>query len=277
MPEGGVTPLGREVVQDQEVADALVLDRRLLVVAVDEHGPAVSVRQQVDEPRDTGLDQIDAGRLERLHESTRQSDGDAVFVPEFLAHAGCELQDARLGEGSAVEVTHQRAVRFVVADVGAGIDMAVADAVLQRYAPLPPGRTRRGARVRGRRPYLLAGNRYGSVAWQPLSPVLVARVQRLLDQKSPEARAVDEQVAADPLVSFQHHGLDEAVGAAQLDIHHAAFGALNTSAFGIAPQIPGIETGVEVIGVSNVIEGRALRHIGCPGHELAAQRGYRMQ
>ena len=110
-----------------------------------------------------------------------------------------------------------------------------------------------------------------------MRPVVVARVQRLLDEKSPEARAIDEQVAADRLTPFQHHGFDEAVGAAQLHVHHAAFRALYASGLGIAPQVPGIETGVELIGVCNVIEGRVLRHIGGRGHELAALCGNGMQ
>src|SRR5207302_6229394 len=139
LPERRVAPLGREVVQDQEVADALELERRLLVVTLDHNGTEIALRHQIDQPPDTGLDEVDARRLERLHETAGQAYRHAVAVPELPAPTGGEFEDPRLRERAAVEVAHQRAVHFVVADVLARIDVAVAGAVLQRYAPLPPG------------------------------------------------------------------------------------------------------------------------------------------
>ena len=48
------------------------------VVAILQHRVHVPVGQHVDEARDAGLDEIDAGRFERLEKAAGEADGDAV-------------------------------------------------------------------------------------------------------------------------------------------------------------------------------------------------------
>jgi hypothetical protein len=59
---------------DQEVADPFVLQARLPVVFVDEQRVEVPVGEQCQEFGDARLDQVDAGRLQRLQEPARQSE-----------------------------------------------------------------------------------------------------------------------------------------------------------------------------------------------------------
>src|SRR5690606_10662842 len=91
---------------------------------------------------------MDAGRLERLHETARQAERHAVLVPELLAVSGRETKESRLGERLAVQIREQRRGGLVVADELAAVHVAVADAMLQRNAPLPSGAARGRARVR---------------------------------------------------------------------------------------------------------------------------------
>src|SRR3954471_18968466 len=94
---------------------------------------------------------MDAGGLERLNEPRAQAESDAVAVPELDATARHETDEARFGQRLAV-LGHAEQVlpRFLVADVLARVDVAGADTVLQRNAPVPA----RAARDRGgvRRP-----------------------------------------------------------------------------------------------------------------------------
>ena len=128
---------------------------------------AVPVDQVVEQRRDRDLDQVDAGRFERLEESAREADGDAVAIPRLAAPAGREPQRPRIGQRLAVEPRQQLRGGLVVADEVAAVDVAVADAVLQRNAPLPARLARRGARVGRQRPDVLAGHRHGAIAGQP--------------------------------------------------------------------------------------------------------------
>ncbi len=92
--------------------------------------------------------QLQAGRFQRLHEPGRQANRDAILDPEMLAPAGREFQQARQRQRFAVEIAEQGRARFIIGDAIAGINITIADAVLQRDAPLPAGLVRGGARVR---------------------------------------------------------------------------------------------------------------------------------
>jgi hypothetical protein len=94
-------------VQHDEVADALVLEARLAVVFAALDLVEAAVREEVDQALDRRLDQMDAGRLDRLEEAAGQADGDHVAVPGLLAHPGLELDQARLGQRLAVEIGQQ--------------------------------------------------------------------------------------------------------------------------------------------------------------------------
>ncbi len=111
---------------------------------------------------------------------------------------GTEAELPGLGERRAVEVGEQRGRGLVIGDVRTGIDVAIADPVLERDAPLPAGAACGGAGERVIVAAEFARHRIGSVAGQPGGPVLEPRAHHLLDQHAAEARTVDEQVAFDP-------------------------------------------------------------------------------
>jgi hypothetical protein len=142
------------------------------------------------------LDEVEAGRFERLDEARRQADGDDIGVPEQLASPGHETQPARVGKGLAVQVGEQRVGRFLIAQVRAGIDIAVADAVLERNASLPPGFARDRPRV-GREPRaMLARHCDRAIARQPAGPFVIAGLERAFDQQPAKAGTVDERSAS---------------------------------------------------------------------------------
>src|SRR5207248_4809906 len=114
--------------------------------------------------------------------------------PKLAAVAAGELEHARLGERFPVHIGEEGRRGLVIADEIARIDVAVADAVLERNAPLPARLARGRTRVRGEWRSVLARRRDGAVARQPFGPILVSRVQRLLDQQPGKAAAVDEQI-----------------------------------------------------------------------------------
>ena len=117
----------------------------------------------------------------------------------------------------------------------AGVDEAVADAMLQRDLPAPTGFVRDRARVRYRGARRFNRHGYRAVAGQPVGPVLVAGLQGLLDQQAAEARAVDEQVAFDELAVFQHSG-DEACFGILPDVTDLPLDALEAVALGEVAQ-----------------------------------------
>jgi hypothetical protein len=87
LPVGRVAAVGHLVVQDDEVADEFDLGPGLGVEFVDV-ALADALRGEVlQQAHDGALDQVDAGRLDRLQEAARQADRDAVVRPG-LACAG---------------------------------------------------------------------------------------------------------------------------------------------------------------------------------------------
>src|SRR5947209_10056086 len=104
--------------------------------------------------------------------------------------------------------------------------MAVAGAVLQRDAPWPAGRMRGRPRVGQQRIGALGRYRDGTVARQPLAPILGWYAELLAEEQAAKARAVDEQIAAHPAVVVELHCGDEASLAVLLDLDDLAFDAL---------------------------------------------------
>ena len=80
---------------------------------------------------------MDAGRLQRLDEATRQANGDTVFIPVLLSLARCKAYRAWLNESFLRHVVEQQiAGRLFVHEV-ITVDEAIAGTMLQRYPPLP--------------------------------------------------------------------------------------------------------------------------------------------
>jgi hypothetical protein len=94
--------------------------------------------QQAD---DAAADQMNAGRFQGFDETARESHGDTVLQPRAPPLARLELDDARIGENLAFDIREQRLSGLLVANVTTAVDHAVADAMLQRNAPLPAGVT----------------------------------------------------------------------------------------------------------------------------------------
>src|SRR5262249_48300383 len=84
---------------------------------------------------------------ERLHETGGETYGEAVLVPHLLASAGGEADAIGFRQSLAVEVFPQDAFGLGFFHEAAGIDVAVARAMLQRNAPLRAGRASRRARI----------------------------------------------------------------------------------------------------------------------------------
>ncbi len=85
-----------------------------------------------------------------------------------------------------------------------------------------------------------------------MRPVLEARLQRALDQQRAKTGAVDEQVPLDLLPRLQRHRRHVAIALAQHDIDDPPFEAPHAPLFADAPQVPGIQAGVEVERVRNL-------------------------
>ena len=182
---------------------------------------------------------------------------------------------ARLRQRRAVEVIHQDSFGSVGVHEFAAVDVAVAGAVLQRDAPLPARLVRGGAGQRHQRAVRFARHRNRAVARQPVAPVLVAGLQRFLDQQADHAGAVDEQVGRDALAAFHDHRVDEAVVLAQDRVDDLALGADHAALFRVLAQEFGVQAGVEMEGVVDVGQRRvAAAQVGA--HELGHARRHRV-
>src|SRR5581483_3303897 len=148
----------------------------------------------------------------------------------------------------AVDPAQQIFRGLIVADVTAGIHIAVAGAVLQRNAPSPARFARGAAHVWRGRTDVLARHRDRAVAGQPVRPVFVSRAQRLFDQQAAKTGAVDEQIAGDALAALQYDRLDETVFALH-DFDDFSLGAPRAARFGVAAQKFRVQARIEMIGV----------------------------
>ena len=146
--------------------------------------------------------------------------------------------------------------------------MAVPGAMLQRDAPLPARPVRGRTRVRRQRPRpARARHRKGTVAQQPLAPVLIAHAHRVADQQTAHARAVDEQVSIHPAAIGEHDMVEEAVTATPVGGDDPSFDPLDARRLCPAAQEAREQRGIEMIGVIDVGD-RRLR-IARVGHREA--------
>ena len=123
----------------------------LPVIFVAHDRAAKRVGEQREQAADPALDEMDAGRFERLEEAADRPIA-TQFSSTTAAAAGGEADRARLAEGLAFEVREQHGLGFVIADELAAIDVAVADAVLRAGCAIAsrPVRGRAGIGQRGR-------------------------------------------------------------------------------------------------------------------------------
>ncbi len=83
------------VVQDEQVAHLLEILLHPAVVFVAKNRRLRSVGKQRDEAADALPDEVQRRRFQRLEKTRRETDGDAVLLPEFLAMAGREADEPR--------------------------------------------------------------------------------------------------------------------------------------------------------------------------------------
>ena len=108
---------------------------------------------------------MDAGRFQRLHEPARKPDRDAVLDPLLAPDPGLEAQHVGLGQRVALDIAEQPLERRILVEIAAAKDDPVADAMLQRNAPLPAGIVRHRQRVGHRRAHRARLDRDRAVAW----------------------------------------------------------------------------------------------------------------
>src|SRR6185312_10573898 len=158
------------IVEHEKIADPRVLVTHQPVVLGGFRRIERAIGKQGEELDDAALDRVAARRLQGLQESGGGADRNAVAVPELLAAARREMQLPRARQRRAFETPEQCRGRFIFTEVSTAVHIAIADALLQRNAPLPPGAARRRARAR----YQLRGTgaRYGhrAIARQPRAP-----------------------------------------------------------------------------------------------------------
>ena len=86
---------------------------------------------------------MDARRLERLEKAGGKAKRNDVLDPRLSAVTGREPKRPRIRQRRPIEIREQRCCSLVVGDMGARVDIAVSDPVLERNSPLPPRRARR--------------------------------------------------------------------------------------------------------------------------------------
>ena len=92
------------VVRDDEVAHVLEFEPRLPIIFVDVGRGETGRREQRQQLVDAGLDQMDAGRFQRLEEAGRRPDRNDVLLPRLQAPARPEADRPRIGQRFTVEV-----------------------------------------------------------------------------------------------------------------------------------------------------------------------------
>src|SRR5205085_6187418 len=171
----------------------------------------------------------------------------------------------------AVEALDQQPLGFLLLHMGARIDMAVADPVLERDAPLPAGGAGGGAGEGEQGLGPLGRDGDGAVAGQPVAPIVELDTHRLAEEEGAEARAVDEQLALHPPVVVEPHRADVSGLRIALDVDDPPLDPLDPARFGVAAEELAVEAGVEMEGVREVGEGGA--DVGRGVGEAAVEAG----
>src|SRR3546814_7612276 len=127
---------------DDEVAHLHPFALALRVVALAQHPIHAPRREQLDQPLEPALHQMDAGRFKRFEKSRGEAERQHIARPRAPAPSGAELEQARGVDWRGVERCHEPLLGLALARITAREDMPVADPALQRNAPLPADRMR---------------------------------------------------------------------------------------------------------------------------------------
>ena len=103
-----------------------------------------------------------------------------------------------------------------------------------------------------------------------MRPVLVAGIERLLDQQAAKTGAIDEQVALDDRTVGEHHRFHVAALAVDFGVDDLSFDPAHAAVFSIVAQECRIQAGIEV---ERVVETRQRRPRVRARTGVAAHRG----
>src|SRR5205085_9456764 len=120
--------------EDEEVADIDIFSCRLGIVAVNLDLIDVSRRKQGEQAGNTGLDEMDAGRFERLEKAARKAQRDDILHPSLFAVPGCEAKLLRFSERRAIEIAKQGRRRLILATTLGGCSISLSLIVEPREA-----------------------------------------------------------------------------------------------------------------------------------------------
>ncbi|PAV67798.1 hypothetical protein WR25_02668 [Diploscapter pachys] len=255
-PKSGVAALRQVIVQDDEIAHADIGGVHHAIIGVALNRGDRPTREQGHQLGDALLDQVDAGRFERLQKAAGKPQRDHVLLPLAGAAAGGEAQQAGRIEGRAVEVCEQEPLRLAIVGEAAGVDIAVSGAMLEGDPPLPAGgacgrprKGRQGIDPRG-------GHGKGAIAGEPVRPVLPWHGQGLSQEQAAEAGAVHEQVCRELSSILQAHAGHRSVDQVVFDRGNAPFNPGHPAGFRAGAQERGIAARIEMIGISQARERR---------------------
>src|SRR6185312_6460272 len=108
----------------------------------------------------------------------------------------------------------------------------------------------------------LARNRHGAIARQPPAPVVEADIERLSDEQTAEAAAVEEELTFDGASILEQHLGNEPVLRALPHVDHSSLDPPHATRFAVAAQISGVQACIEMEGIPQGSEhrtGPALR------------------
>src|SRR5260221_7363470 len=131
-PKVAVLPIGRLIVKNDEIADLQHI-LPLLIIDLDDVALTDSRHwKHPDQPEHGALDQMNAGRFQRLHKAARQADRDAVADPLPWPHSRLETKEIGFRAWRTLDVAEQALQRRVVFEVRAAINDTIPRPVLQR-------------------------------------------------------------------------------------------------------------------------------------------------
>src|SRR3546814_14622378 len=94
--------------EDDEVADAFIIEADAGVICVDIGGAEIAARKMREQLGDAVLDQMDARRFERFEESRSDPERDDIGFPRAFPHPRAQgprsghLEERRVGKGGCI-------------------------------------------------------------------------------------------------------------------------------------------------------------------------------
>src|SRR4051794_8551791 len=100
--------------EDDEVADVFERPLDLPVVFVAFYRIEPAIREQAEEPRNPGLDEVNGRRFEGLDEAAREAERNDIAIPGELAPPCAERQMPRFRKGLALEIGKEQLARRII-------------------------------------------------------------------------------------------------------------------------------------------------------------------